>query len=518
MNDSSAYSGKVSAFDGVTHARQWTSEIYDGEFVGSLAAGDPDGNGTTNIIVGSGRVHTGAAGTFVRVYEGSTGELLWKSPSLENGWGGVTAVRVANIDGAGNQEILAASSSWGVMCFDGVTHQLKWLEAASDVSAMEVADVDGDGRPEYLIGTSAGVVTAYDGTTRSQVKQMTFDGSVNVIRVADLDGDGRRELVVSYNNAQYHSYIEVRRISDDLLLWKSGGLAGRAGAGESLLIGDVDDDGIVELAVGTAYSVRVFEVPPANADATPPLFEGSQAGLSTAVSLPTCCSAVDLSWPRATDVASPPVSYVLYRSTEPAFLPSPATRLGETTMLSYRDGTVANGDNYYYMVRAVDRAGNQDGNVRQLSVAVTSIAASPLPALLTLCPGSTLNLSVSATGSGTLSYLWMKNGEPLAGGTGATLSIASVSADDSGEYSCQIFDDCGSIVHGSVDVVVESKHGDVTLDCLVTADDIKRISDFLYGGGEALDGWGDVNGDVTVNAADLFYLINYIYAGGPPPL
>lgn len=57
------------------------------------------------------------------------------------------------------------------------------------------------------------------------------------------------------------------------------------------------------------------------------------------------------------------------------------------------------------------------------------------PQSQTAVTGSTVTFSVSATGTGTLSYQWLKNGNAIVGATGSTLSLANVQTTDSAGYS-----------------------------------------------------------------------------------
>jgi len=68
------------------------------------------------------------------------------------------------------------------------------------------------------------------------------------------------------------------------------------------------------------------------------------------------------------------------------------------------------------------------------------------PALITvqptssqaLCVGSSLTLSVTVTGSGTLSYQWKKDGVNIPSGTSASFSIASVVVGDGATYTVDV--------------------------------------------------------------------------------
>ncbi len=54
--------------------------------------------------------------------------------------------------------------------------------------------------------------------------------------------------------------------------------------------------------------------------------------------------------------------------------------------------------------------------------------------------GSAVSLTVTATGSGTLSYQWYKGGAAINGATSATYSIASLAATDAGRYVVRVTD------------------------------------------------------------------------------
>lgn len=72
------------------------------------------------------------------------------------------------------------------------------------------------------------------------------------------------------------------------------------------------------------------------------------------------------------------------------------------------------------------------------------------PAAQNACPGATASFTVSATGSGTLSYQWQKNstnvtnGGHYAGCTTDTLTISSTDAGDATNYRCVVTDSNGS--------------------------------------------------------------------------
>lgn len=68
--------------------------------------------------------------------------------------------------------------------------------------------------------------------------------------------------------------------------------------------------------------------------------------------------------------------------------------------------------------------------------------------------GNTVSLSVSAEGSGQLSYQWRKNGAAIAGATSATLTLPSVSTSDAGNYTVTVSNAAGSVTSATLVLTV----------------------------------------------------------------
>jgi hypothetical protein len=67
------------------------------------------------------------------------------------------------------------------------------------------------------------------------------------------------------------------------------------------------------------------------------------------------------------------------------------------------------------------------------------------PSASTSCAGSSVTLSVRATGQ-SLRYQWRKDGVDVPGATASVLTLASAVASDSGLYVCTVSDACGTVV------------------------------------------------------------------------
>lgn len=123
-------------------------------------------------------------------------------------------------------------------------------------------------------------------------------------------------------------------------------------------------------------------------------------------------------------IPKPAISYVSPSSTGTLSFTPAGTATGTATL----SVTVNNGQN--------------SKNTITRSLVVTVLAkGSTAPALTSpftnrvALAGQTVNLSVAATGTKPLAYQWQCNSEPLPGATNATLSLANVTASQSGEYS-----------------------------------------------------------------------------------
>src|SRR2546426_537595 len=91
----------------------------------------------------------------------------------------------------------------------------------------------------------------------------------------------------------------------------------------------------------------------------------------------------------------------------------------------------------------VSGACNSVTNFAGLTVNVLTIA----DALVTQtnCPGDTISFSTTAHGTGPFSFQWAKDGTPLSGQTGISLTLPSIPAASAGTYSVQVTGACNSV-------------------------------------------------------------------------
>ena len=93
-------------------------------------------------------------------------------------------------------------------------------------------------------------------------------------------------------------------------------------------------------------------------------------------------------------------------------------------------------------------------------MAYTNVASPPIiltqPSSQTVSPDATATFSVTATGTPPLSYSWFQNGSPVAGATGASLTVGAQSSAGS-QFFCQITNTYG-VINSSVASLAVAGH------------------------------------------------------------
>ncbi|MFI6855725.1 FG-GAP repeat domain-containing protein [Streptomyces sp. NPDC050416] len=196
-------------------------------FGDALAVADLDGDGYTDLAVGSSGEDVGTDG------DGGSVTVLWGSATgLKNG----TSVKDPAVSGHDN---------WGRL--------------------LTAADFDGDGKKDLAVGT--GSSHAYvirggftkTGTTGTAKRVNTPETaySVDAMDAGDTNADGRSDLVLTYR---------VHLDSDESGSWSKGvaylgsptgpdtSVPRPLNGGTSLALGDIDGDGYDEIALGNVFS------------------------------------------------------------------------------------------------------------------------------------------------------------------------------------------------------------------------------------------------------------------------
>lgn len=133
---------------------------------------------------------------------------------------------------------------------------------------------------------------------------------------------------------------------------------------------------------------------------------------------------------------------------------SPSTIVsGATGSVLVIGSTQSSQDGNQYFARYTDESGAAvDSSLATLTVATApTITVQPVAQNVNL--GATVNLTVTATGDvayGALTYQWRRNGNPITGETGTTLTITGVTPNGSATYDVEVSNNVTSTVSDSV--------------------------------------------------------------------
>ncbi len=262
-----------------------------GQFGAAIAAlDDLDGDGFGDFVVGTPNARYGLTQRRggIRVYSGLTRAVLRIVPGQVDGERfGASVARVPDADGDGVDDYAVGAPGWTsaggtaagrVYLYSGITGQQLYLRNGSldgglfGASVAGTSDVDGDGRGDLLVGAPreftsvfdlfAGKVRCYSGASGVELFSVTgsqpsmgLGTSVSALD-GDVSGDGIPDFIAG---APHYGAVvgssgdgraEVRSGADGSLLWSVAG-AFQSRLGTSVLgLGDVDNDGVADFAIG----------------------------------------------------------------------------------------------------------------------------------------------------------------------------------------------------------------------------------------------------------------------------
>ena len=202
----------------------------------ALATGDIDGDGLDEVALGRDAgtnmrwaVYDDAATLFRQIQEGGTGWAITR---------GTTALAMGDIDGDGRAELAlgrdgGSNMRWAIYRYDNASQQMEQIQEGGTgwaitrgTTALAMGDIDGDGRAELALGRDAGsnmrwAIYRYDNTSQ-QMEQIQEEGTswgitrrTTALAMGDIDEDGRAELALGRNGSANPNSMHWSVYQDD---------------------------------------------------------------------------------------------------------------------------------------------------------------------------------------------------------------------------------------------------------------------------------------------------------------
>jgi hypothetical protein len=196
------------------------------------------------------------ATTHGEVIDAGTRTVQWTHP------GGLGYyLKLAPLPGANYQQLIGAEFWYVVNAYDVATQSVRWsIDTPQDIGAIEVADVDNDGVPEVIIGDEQyGTVHVHDLMTRAQKWAVNNpEHGVTNIAVGDVDNDGTVDLLwgAGYSSTGPDFLYVAGTTGSHTIKWKNVDLVGPF---LGPLLGDLDGDGQPELVACSFESESGYE-------------------------------------------------------------------------------------------------------------------------------------------------------------------------------------------------------------------------------------------------------------------
>ncbi len=196
---------RIVAFDGATGAVIRDVNVgFPGTGGVFVAAGDVDGDGFPDLVAGD-----GGTSTLLHVFSGASGVPLWNTTIADPSFGGGVRVAAGDVDGDGYADVIVGSGPGAgarVRVLSGATRaELRTFAPYGGFAGgvwVAAGDVNADGYSDIITGADAGGgphVRVFDGRTGAELVGFfatipSFTGGVRVA-AGDVNGDERADVI-----------------------------------------------------------------------------------------------------------------------------------------------------------------------------------------------------------------------------------------------------------------------------------------------------------------------------------
>ena len=239
----------------------------------SVAIGDVDGDGKPDLVV----ANSGSSTVSVLRNTSTTGSISFAA-KIDFATGTTPySVAIGDVDGDGKPDLVTANQNSANISVLRNTSTSGTISAATKVDfttgsvprSVAIGDVDGDGKPDFVAGNNSAnsisvlLNTSTSGSISAAAKvDFTTGTNPRSVTIGDVDGDGKPDLLVANITAPYSiSVFRNTSTSGSVSIAAKVDFA-TGNAPVSVAIGDVDGDGIPEIATAnsSSVSVSVFQI------------------------------------------------------------------------------------------------------------------------------------------------------------------------------------------------------------------------------------------------------------------
>lgn len=269
--------GLVALYSGSDSHHLFSIAGAQGDMLGTSLApvGDVDGDGIPDLAIGAtghmANFHLDAG--YAAVMSGATGGFLWMvEGSNDFEIVGTCVSGAGDLDGDGRPEVLVGTGLDHLFVVDHSGNVLRTISGGLlfGYTVLGLGDVDGDGVPDFAAGEPwynasgsqprRGRVHVYSGATASQLYAVVGDANNDYLgrtlaRLGDLNADGIDDFIaasyVSSQGGNQSGLVRVLSGKDGSTLFKRNGSAASKWFGYAVAgCRDLDRDGIPDFAVG----------------------------------------------------------------------------------------------------------------------------------------------------------------------------------------------------------------------------------------------------------------------------